>query len=94
MMMQSITQEVAPPRIRVNSIAPGAIRTPINESAWDTLATCQQFLGFDCPQTHQRTRGRRARPSGSHPIYGDYVSSIFLYVDGGMTLYPGFTENG
>ncbi len=36
MMMKSIAQEVAPFRIRVNSIAPGAVRTPINTSAWDT----------------------------------------------------------
>jgi glucose 1-dehydrogenase len=34
--MKSLAQEVAPERIRVNSIAPGAIRMPINESAWDT----------------------------------------------------------
>src|SRR3981081_689669 len=36
MLMQSIAQEVAPSRIRVNSICPGAIRTPINSSAWNT----------------------------------------------------------
>ena len=36
LMMKSIAQEVAPYRIRVNSIGPGAIRTPINREAWDT----------------------------------------------------------
>ena len=36
LMMKSIAQEVAPYRIRVNSICPGAIRTPINMDAWDT----------------------------------------------------------
>src|SRR5438046_4808901 len=36
LMMKSIAQEVAPQRIRVNSICPGAIRTPINTSAWNT----------------------------------------------------------
>jgi glucose 1-dehydrogenase len=36
LMMKPIAQEVAPDRIRVNSIAPGAIRTPINTAAWQT----------------------------------------------------------
>ncbi|MGB5716664.1 MAG: SDR family NAD(P)-dependent oxidoreductase, partial [Gammaproteobacteria bacterium] len=36
MMMQSIAQEMAAKKIRVNSIAPGAIRTPINTAAWST----------------------------------------------------------
>jgi Dehydrogenases with different specificities (related to short-chain alcohol dehydrogenases) len=44
MMMQSIAQEVAPHRIRVNSIAPGAIRTPINKPAWDTPEALQKLL--------------------------------------------------
>src|SRR5262249_29320967 len=34
--MQSLAQELAPHRIRVNSIAPGAIMTPINREAWET----------------------------------------------------------
>lgn len=33
MMMQTLAQELAPEKIRVNAVAPGAIRTPINRSA-------------------------------------------------------------
>ena len=44
MMMQSIAQEYAPHRIRVNSIAPGAIRTPINKQAWDTQQAYQSLM--------------------------------------------------
>ncbi len=36
LMMQTLAQECAPDRIRINSIAPGAIRTPINHDAWAT----------------------------------------------------------
>ena len=36
MMMESLAQELAPKRIRVNAIGPGAIRTPINTEAWST----------------------------------------------------------
>ena len=43
LMMKSIAQEVAPWRIRVNSIAPGAIRTPINTQAWDTPEHYAEF---------------------------------------------------
>jgi glucose 1-dehydrogenase len=35
LLMKSIAQEVAPLGIRVNSIAPGAVRTPINKDAWN-----------------------------------------------------------
>ena len=44
MMMESIAQEVAPHRIRVNGIAPGAIRTPINTAAWKTPAAYESLM--------------------------------------------------
>ena len=39
LMMKTIAQEFAPKKIRINSIAPGAIETPINHDAWDTCRT-------------------------------------------------------
>ena len=36
MMMKTIAQELAPRGIRVNGLAPGATRTPINTAAWST----------------------------------------------------------
>ena len=44
MMMQSLAQECAPDRIRINSIAPGAIRTPINHDAWATQEAYDKLM--------------------------------------------------
>lgn len=43
MLMGSICQEYAPQKVRCNSIAPGAIKTPINKSAWDTPEALEEL---------------------------------------------------
>ena len=94
LMMKSIAQEVAPWRIRVNSIAPGAIRTPINMQAWDTAAAYNELLKL-IPYKRigePEEIGRAAVWLASD--YADYVHGISLFVDGGMTLYPGFETGG
>ncbi|MEO5733903.1 MAG: SDR family oxidoreductase [Rubrivivax sp.] len=94
MMMQSIAQEVASQGIRVNSIAPGAIKTPINESAWSTPEAMEKLLKL-IPY------GRIGAPDdiGKAAVWlasdeSDYVTGTTLFVDGGMCLYPGFREGG
>ena len=94
MMTKSIAQEVAPYRIRVNSIAPGAIRTPINTAAWSTPEAYQELLKLI---PYKRIGepveiGRAAVWLASDEA--DYVTGITLFVDGGMTLYPGFETGG
>jgi len=94
MMMQSIAQELAPHKIRVNSIAPGAIKTPINKSAWDTLQAEAKLL-----QLIPAKRVGDVEDIAKAAVWlasddSDYVNGTTLFVDGGMTLYPGFTENG
>ena len=94
MMMKSIAQEVAPHRIRVNGIAPGAIRTPINAAAWSTPEAYADLMKV---VPYKRIGepddiGRVAVWLASD--YADYITGATLFVDGGMTLYPGFTENG
>jgi len=94
LMMKSIAQEVAPYRIRVNSIAPGAIRTPINTDAWQTpeayeaLMTLVPYKRIGEPEDIARAAVWLASD------YADYVNGISLFVDGGMTLYPGFAAGG
>ena len=94
LMMKSLAQEVAPRRIRVNSISPGAIRTPINRPAWETEEALRSLLTL-IPY------GRIGEPEdvAKAAVWlasdeSDYVTGTSLFVDGGMTLYPGFEDNG
>lgn len=94
LMMQSMAQELAPHKIRVNSIAPGAIKTPINRDAWDTPEAEAKLLELI---PYQRVGdpadiGKAAVWMASDAA--DYVTGTTLIVDGGMTLYPGFSTNG
>lgn len=94
LMMKSISQEVAPWRIRVNAISPGAIRTPINMQAWETPDAYAELMKL-VPYKRigePEDIGRAAVWLASD--YADYVHGISLYVDGGMTLYPGFETGG
>jgi len=94
LMMKSIAQEVAPYRIRVNSICPGAIRTPINMEAWDTPEAYSELMKLIPYKRIGEADeiGRAAVWLASD--YADYVHGISLFVDGGMTLYPGFETGG
>ena len=94
LMMKSLAQEVASRRIRVNGIAPGAIRTNINRPAWETPQALQQLLKL-IPY------GRIGEPEdvAKAAVWlasdeSDYVTGTSLFVDGGMTLYPEFRDNG
>ena len=94
MLMESIAQEYAPRRIRVNAIAPGAIRTPINRAAWETkqaydaLMTLIPYNRIGEPEDVARA----AVWLGSDD--SDYVVGATLFIDGGMTLYPAFARGG
>ena len=94
LMMKSIAQEVAPYRIRVNSIGPGAIRTSINRPAWehreayDKLMKLVPYKRIGEPEDVARAAVWLASDEA------DYINGTTMFIDGGMTLYPGFTENG
>ncbi len=94
LMMKSLAQEVAPKKIRVNSIGPGAIKTPINTSAWNTPEAEAKLL-----ELIPYYRVGDPDDIGKAAIWlasdeSDYVTGITLFVDGGMTLYPGFATGG
>jgi glucose 1-dehydrogenase len=94
LMMKSIAQEVAPHRIRVNSVCPGAIRTPINTSAWNTpeayasLMTLIPYKRIGEPEDIGRVTAFLASD------VADYINGTSIFVDGGMCLYPGFATGG
>ncbi|MEU1903848.1 SDR family oxidoreductase [Streptomyces hygroscopicus] len=94
MLMETLAQEFAPQRIRVNSIAPGAIKTPINRGAWETPEARSALLEL-IPY------GRIGAPldvANAAVVLAsdlcDYLVGSTLYVDGGMTLFPGFATGG
>lgn len=94
LLMKSLAQEVAEKRIRVNSIAPGAIRTPINEAAWSTpeaYAALMKLVPYKRIGEVEEI-GRAAVWLASD--FTDYLVGTTLFIDGGMTLYPGFDSGG
>jgi glucose 1-dehydrogenase len=94
LMMKSIAQEVAPFRIRVNSIAPGAIRTPINREAWQTPEAYDKLMELVPYKRIGEPEDIARAAVWLASDYADYVNGISLFVDGGMTLYPGFATGG
>jgi glucose 1-dehydrogenase len=94
LLMKSMAQELAPQKIRVNSIAPGAIQTPINNEAWETPEALNKLLEL-IPYK------RIGQPEDIAKVAvwlasdeSDYITGATIFVDGGMTLYPGFSDNG
>ena len=94
MMMKSLAQELAPHRIRVNAIGPGAIRTHINTDAWKTTQAYADLM-----KLVPYKRIGEPEDIAQAAIYlasdmADYVTGTTLFVDGGMTCYPGFEAGG
>jgi len=94
LMMKSIAQEVAPHRIRVNSVCPGAVRTPINMEAWGTPEAYRELM-----KLIPYKRIGEPEDIGRAVVWlasddSDYVHGTSIFVDGGMTLYPGFETGG
>jgi len=94
LMMESLAQELAPRRIRVNAVAPGAIRTPINTAAWQTKEAYAELMKL-VPY------GRIGEPEDIARAgvwlasdHSDYVVVTTVFEDDKMTLYPGFTTGG
>ena len=94
LLMKSLAQEVAENKIRVNGIAPGAIKTNINKSVWSDPEQAKELLKL-IPY------GRIGEPEdiAKAAVWlasdeSDYVTGTTLFVDGGMTLYPEFREGG
>lgn len=90
MLTRTLAQEFAADRVRVNAIAPGAIKTPINEASWSTTEGRDDLLELipvgriGAPEDVARAVTWLASDES------DYVTGETLFIDGGMTLYPAF----
>jgi glucose 1-dehydrogenase len=92
LLMVTMAQELAHEKIRVNAIAPGAIKTAINKQAWDTQEAADKLLKL-IPY------GRIGEPEDVAKAVvwlasdeSDYVVGTTLFIDGGMALFPAFRE--
>ena len=94
LMMKSIAQEVAPYRIRVNSVCPGAIRTPINMAAWDSPEAYADLMKLVPYKRIGEVEDIGRVVAWLASDEADYVTGASMFVDGGMTLYPGFETGG
>ena len=94
MLMRTLAQELAPARVRVNAVAPGAVRTAINREVWSDEAERNALMPLI-------PAGRIGEPEDIARAVvwlasdlSDYVTGATLYVDGGISLYPAFSDNG
>lgn len=94
MLMKTIAQEVAGERIRVNAVAPGAVRTPINKEAWSTPAAYASLMRLVPYKRIGEPEDVARAVAWLASDESDYVVGTTLYVDGGMMLYPGFEAGG
>ncbi|MEJ2884278.1 glucose 1-dehydrogenase [Pedobacter sp. GR22-6] len=94
MLMKSLALEVAPQKIRVNAISPGAIATDINEDVWSDEEKKKALLKLIPYQRIGNVDDIGQVATWLASADSDYVVGTTIYVDGGMTLYPGFVDNG
>jgi len=94
MLVRTLAQEAAPHNVRVLAIAPGAVRTPINETVWSDKAGLADLIA-------KIPMGRLATPeeiAGMALVLASdvagYVTGTSIFVDGGMSDYPGFSHGG
>jgi glucose 1-dehydrogenase len=95
LLMKSLAQEVAHLRIRVNAISPGAIRTPMNVDKLTSPEVFESVLLKLIPAKRIGEPEDVARAAvWLASDESDYVQGVSIYLDGGMTLYPGFIGAG
>ena len=94
MLMESICQAYAPHKIRCNSIAPGAIKTDINKDVWSTKEGRENMLKLIPYKQIGVPEDIGSVASWLASDESEYINGTTIFVDGGMTCYPGFTTNG
>ncbi|MFM9911182.1 MAG: SDR family oxidoreductase [Chitinophagaceae bacterium] len=94
MLMQSMAQEYGKQKIRVNSICPGAIKTPINKTAWETpeaYNSLMSLIPYDRIGVPDDIGKLAVFLAGDD---SDYITGASIFIDGGMTVFEGFATGG
>lgn len=94
MFMKSLAQELADEKIRVNSIAPGAVKTPINKEVWQDATKREKLLELIPYKRLGNAEDISRATAWMASDEADYINGTSLFVDGGMTVYPSFDDNG
>lgn len=94
MLMQSICQEYGSKKIRCNSIGPGAVKTDINKEVWSTKEGAESMLKLIPYKRIGIPEDIGSVASWLASDESEYINGTTIFVDGGMTCYPGFTTNG
>ncbi|MEM1328407.1 MAG: SDR family oxidoreductase [Bacteroidota bacterium] len=94
MLMKSLAQGYGKHKIRLNSIAPGAIKTDINKDVWEDEEKKKELL-----KLIPYERLGEVEEIGKTAVWlasdeSDYITGASIFIDGGMTCYPGFIGNG
>jgi glucose 1-dehydrogenase len=94
MMTKTLAQEAAPYGVRILSVAPGAIKTPINRAVWSNPDSLRDLL-------EKIPLNRLGEPEDIARMVvvlvsdvASYVTGRTVFVDGGMTDYPDFSHGG
>jgi len=93
-LMKSIAQELGEKKIRINSIAPGAIKTPINEEVWSDKEKHKELLKLIPYGRIGEVEDVANLALFLASDFADYIHGETIFIDGGMTLFPGFADNG
>lgn len=94
MLMESICQQYAPQKVRCNSIAPGAVKTDINKEVWSDEEALQKLYQLIPYKRMGIPEDIGAVAAWLASDESEYINGTTIFVDGGMTCFPGFTANG
>ena len=94
MLTKTLAMEAAPHGVRVLALAPGAVKTAINQSVWSDPKMLRDLLTKIPVGRMGETKEIAELAALLVSDAASYVTGTTVYVDGGMTLYANFERGG